>query len=113
MSQKIQELRKAKEEEDEAKEDMKELLLGEDLPDEDDEWEPVNKRIKKQSDDDEVVEINIPKKKNKSKKKGAQIKNELTATNQSSAKRVRFDLSKNKVTEFFKHGKVAQRTLKI
>ena len=60
---------------------MKELLLGEDLPDEDDEWEPVNKRIKKQSDDDEVVEINIPKKKNKSKKKGAQINNELTASN--------------------------------
>jgi len=27
-------------------------------------------------------------------------------------KRVRFDMSKNKVTEFFKHGKVATRNLK-
>jgi len=29
------------------------------------------------------------------------------------AKRVHFDLSQNQVTEFFKHGKVAQRVLEI
>lgn len=93
---------------EETKEDMKELLHGADLPDEDDEWEePPSKKIKKQTDDDEVVEISVPKKKNKSKKKAAKDKSELTTSAQAGTKRVRFDLSKNKVTEFFKHGKVA------
>ena len=55
---------------------------------------------------DEIMHVS--KDKNKKKKKH---KKEGPEPSSGSQKRVRFDLSQNKVTEFFKHGKVATRTL--
>jgi hypothetical protein len=54
-----------------------------------------------------MVQISIPKKKAKSKKKKNAAEATITPPNDATSKKVRFDMSKNKVTEFFKHGKVA------
>ena len=78
--------------------DMKKLLMGGDLPDEDDEWEPG--KVKPDDEADEVVNIEVPKKKKKAKKRAAPAKED--EGRETNTKRVRFDLSKNKVTEFFK-----------
>ena len=64
------------------------------------------------NEDGEQV-LKITKEKKKSKKRArkevpAEKKEEPAGEAQ---KRVRFDMSKNKVTEFFKHGKVATRVL--
>lgn len=52
---------------------------------------------------------NAPKKKEKKRPQPVQHKKE----SQEESKKVRFDLSQNKITEFFKHGKVAQRTFEL
>ena len=57
---------------------------------------------------DEVMTISR-KKKDKKRPKPAEPVKESTHD----PKRVRFDLSQNKITEFFKHGKVAQRTFEL
>lgn len=72
-------------------------------------------------DDDEDQVLNIGKASKKKKKKGKKRKaSKDEAEDKAEAadnekgqpkKRVHFDLSQNKVTEFFKHGKVAQRLL--
>ena len=55
------------------------------------------------------------KKKNKKKIKNADKKevSQEKGKTEVGKKRVHFDLSQNQVTEFFKHGKVAQRVLEI
>lgn len=72
-------------------------------------------------EDDEDQVLNVGKTSKKKKKKGKKRKasqggpedKSKAAENEKEppAKRVHFDLSQNKVTEFFKHGKVAQRVL--
>lgn len=69
-------------------------------------------------EEDTVVSINPPAKKKKKNKLGKRSMEDreqagnVKPTDEGGArKRVRFDLSRNKVTEFFKHGKVAQRVL--
>jgi hypothetical protein len=72
-------------------------------------------------DGDVVMKIESSKKKKSKKKIKAAEKKEKLDKNGGEAepkalcggKRVHFDLSKNQVTEFFKHGKVAQRVLEI
>jgi hypothetical protein len=56
-------------------------------------------------DGDKIMKIEQKKQKNKKREKKAAKEEE------SPTKRVRFDMSKNKVTEFFKHGKVATRVI--
>jgi hypothetical protein len=66
---------------------------------------------KEQGSEDKVMSISVDNKKKKDKKrtkKEAQIETKRDAEPE---KRVRFDMTKNKVTEFFKHGKVATRKL--
>jgi|ERR1740115_538903 len=77
------------------------------------------KRVRKElptstGGEDEMLEINavIPKKKKK-KVKQAKKEAEPEIAEDGANKRVRFDFSQNKVIEFFKHGKVAQRVLEI
>ncbi len=60
------------------------------------------------SEEDEVLEISNKKKQKKLKKRE---KMEETPLAPPSSKRVRLDMTQNKITEFFKHGKVAQRVL--
>ena len=60
---------------------------------------------------DQVMEIPATKKKDKKKKKKSSKPETPETTNSISDKRVHFDMSQNKVTEFFKHGKVATRVL--
>lgn len=69
-------------------------------------------------DEDQVLHVGKASKKKKKKarkrKAGSQGENESKGSDgakEPAAKRVHFDLSQNKVTEFFKHGKVAQRVL--
>lgn len=50
----------------------------------------------------------IKAKKDKKRKKE---KSEPVQKGEAPSKRVRFDLSQNKITEFFKHGKVATRAI--
>jgi len=50
-------------------------------------------------------------KKKKQKKRDRMEKPAEPVEGESGEKRVRFDLTQNKITEFFKHGKVAQRVL--
>jgi hypothetical protein len=68
--------------------------------------------------------MNITNKKKKDKKRAAPepvtkeaskeaAKEATKEAKAEEAKRVRFDLSQNKITEFFKHGKVAQRTFEL
>lgn len=74
-----------------------------------------------EDDDDEDQVMNIGKMSKKKKKKSKKRKggkgetgdgnNQDENVKEPAAKRVHFDLSQNKVTEFFKHGKVAQRAL--
>ena len=72
-------------------------------------------------DGDLVMKIESSKKKKSKKKIKAAEKKETLDSNGGEAepkalcggKRVHFDLSQNQVTEFFKHGKVAQRVLEI
>lgn len=71
--------------------------------------------------EDEVMNVNKGIKKNKKKgkkRKASEVSQEKSSDNKAGGssgelpkKRVHFDLSQNKVTEFFKHGKVAQRLL--
>ena len=61
--------------------------------------------------EDVVIEIkNATKKKDKKRAQPEKQKKEISVEE---SKRVRFDLSQNKITEFFKHGKVAQRTFEL
>lgn len=61
----------------------------------------------KDKDGDQVMSIT-----KETKKKDKKRKNKNKASEEDDAhKKVRFDLTQNKVTEFFKHGKVATRTL--
>ena len=62
--------------------------------------------VAEEAQDDEVMEIPAKQKKDKKKKKKVSKPAEV-----STDKRVHFDMSQNKVTEFFKHGKVATRVL--
>ena len=69
---------------------------------------------------EEDVVMNITNKKKKDKKRAAPepvtkeaAKEATKEAKAEEAKRVRFDLSQNKITEFFKHGKVAQRTFEL
>jgi hypothetical protein len=55
------------------------------------------------------ISNNANKKKDKKRKKDK--KDHHLEKGEEASKRVRFDLSQNKVTEFFKHGKVATRAL--
>ena len=59
------------------------------------------------SEPDEVMTISRKKKDKKRPKPAEPVKEAHDP------KRVRFDLSQNKITEFFKHGKVAQRTFEL
>ena len=61
---------------------------------------------KTNDDGDQVMSIS---KKEKPKKDKKRVKKDKLDVAEPPAKKVRFDLSKNKVTEFFKHGKVATR----
>ena len=55
--------------------------------------------------------MTVTKKKKDKKRHKSEVKVEAAVAPDS--KRVRFDLSQNKITEFFKHGKVAQRTFEL
>ena len=72
-------------------------------------------KIEENKEGDMVMKIDTQKKKkNKKKIKGGEKKeSEEPKQNLTGQKRVHFDLSQNQVTEFFKHGKVAQRVLEI
>ena len=61
--------------------------------------------VSSNEDGDKIMKIEQKKQKNKKREKKAAKEEE------SPTKRVRFDMSKNKVTEFFKHGKVATRVI--
>ena len=66
---------------------------------------------KQEEQEDVVIEIkNATKKKDKKRAQPEKQKKEISVEE---SKRVRFDLSQNKITEFFKHGKVAQRTFEL
>jgi len=70
--------------------------------------EKEGKKTVVKSEEDEVLQISSKKKQKKLKKRE---KMEEKPEESNSNKRVRFDLTQNKITEFFKHGKVAQRVL--
>jgi hypothetical protein len=53
--------------------------------------------------------MNIQSVKTKKDKKRKKDKNSALEKGEEPSKRVRFDLSQNKVTEFFRYGKVATR----
>ena len=55
--------------------------------------------------------MNITTKKPKKDKKRKKEKSKEVQKGEEPVKRVRFDLTMNKVTEFFKYGKVATRAL--
>lgn len=61
-------------------------------------------------DGDKIMKIEAVKPNKKRDKKHKTTKTP-SDPNESPTKRVRFDMSKNKVTEFFKHGKVATRII--
>lgn len=75
----------------------------------------------KDSEGEQIMKIFKPESISKDKKKKDRKRNkrEQEKTSQAEAltkgeepqKKVRFDMTKNKVTEFFKHGKVATRVL--
>jgi len=72
---------------------------------------PAKAVVTVDTDGDKVMEISKPEKKKKNKKKRA-AKQDTADLEGDTRKRVTFDLTKNKVTEFFKHGKVATRVIK-
>ena len=59
------------------------------------------------------MSISKETKKKDKKRKNKHKQEEQLQDGEEPKKRVRFDMSQNKVTEFFKHGKVATRTLAI
>ena len=63
-------------------------------------------------DGDKVMSISKETKK-KDRKRKNKNKSDEHQKGEEASKRVRFDMSQNKVTEFFKHGKVATRTLAV
>jgi hypothetical protein len=74
-------------------------------------------KLEENKEGDVVMKIeSSKKKKNKKKIKGGDKNDKAGEADDKTltgAKRVHFDLSQNQVTEFFKHGKVAQRVLEI